>query len=59
MIRPKQIVTVAVILFVCAVVWRATGMMTPNAMGLAVGVVLGIMFSVPVALVMLASDRRR
>lgn len=48
----------AAIVFIGAVGWRIGGTLSTDALGMAVGMLFGIMAGIPTALIMLA-DRRR
>lgn len=54
----KRIVILALLVFVGVAGWRAGGVLSADAMGLALGVVLGMIAGLPIALLMLAASRR-
>lgn len=49
----------SILFFFSFLVWRITERLSPDALGLATGVLLGILAGLPVALLILAASRRR
>ena len=54
----KSILGIALLIFVGAVGWQIGGQLSPDALGMAVGILFGIMAGIPTALLMLAAQRR-
>ncbi|RLT37650.1 MAG: hypothetical protein DWI57_13485 [Chloroflexi bacterium] len=54
----KRLAIVALLIFVGFAGWRVGGVLSTDAMGMAVGMVFGVLASLPVALLMLAASRR-
>jgi hypothetical protein len=52
-------VVLCMLLFFGFLAWRLTERLSPDALGLAIGVLLGILAGLPVALLLLAANRRR
>lgn len=50
---------IAVLLFFGLVGWRLPTALSSDALGMAVGLLLGVMASIPVGLMLLASEKRR
>jgi hypothetical protein len=59
MLNMKQYLGLAVLIFVGIAAWRIAGQLSADALGMAVGVLFGIMAGVPTALLVMASGRRR
>jgi hypothetical protein len=55
----KQFIGLAALIFVGIAGWRLAGQLSSDALGMAVGVLFGIMAGVPTALLVMASGRRR
>ena len=55
----KRIVLLIVVVFVAFVGWRIIESISSDALGLAIGVVFGVLAGLPTALLVLASNRRR
>src|SRR5215210_2471314 len=55
----KQYVGLAALIFVGIAAWRIAGQLSADALGMAVGVLFGVMAGVPTALMVMASGRRR
>ncbi|MCC6169322.1 MAG: hypothetical protein IT329_19025 [Caldilineaceae bacterium] len=49
----------AVLVFVAVAAWRVGGALSADALGMAVGVIFGVMAGLPAALLVMASGRRR
>lgn len=54
----KRFFLLTVLVFVGVMAWRIGGRMSPDALGVAVGLVFGVLASVPAALLVLAAARR-
>lgn len=54
----KRLLILAALIFVGALGWRVGSSMSSDAMGIAVGVVFGVLASIPAALLMLVAGRR-
>lgn len=54
----KRLLILAALIFVGALGWRVGSSMSTDAMGIAVGVVFGVLASIPAALLMLVAGRR-
>ncbi len=54
----KRLLILSALIFVGALGWRVGSSMSPDAMGIAVGVVFGVLASIPAALLMLVAGRR-
>jgi hypothetical protein len=55
----RQTIGLAALVFVGVAAWRIAGQLSADALGMAVGVLFGIMAGVPTALMVMASSRRR
>lgn len=55
----KRIVLLVVVMFIAFVGWRISESISSDALGLAIGVVFGVLAGLPTALLVLASNRRR
>ena len=55
----KQIIGVAIVAVLAALMWRITGHISSDALALAIGVVFGVLAGLPTAILVLASNRRR
>lgn len=55
----KKMVLLIVVAFIAFVGWRITESISSDALGLAIGVVFGVLAGLPTALLVLASNRRR
>lgn len=55
----KQAVLLVIIVVGCVAVWRLGSRLSADAVGLAIGVLLGVLASIPTSLLILASSRRR
>ena len=55
----RQFVGLAALIFVGIAAWRIAGQLSADALGMAVGVLFGVMAGVPTALMVMASGRRR
>lgn len=55
----RQYVGLAALVFVGIAAWRIAGQLSADALGMAVGVLFGVMAGVPTALMVMASGRRR
>jgi len=54
----KRLILVAILIFVGFTGWQAGGALSADAMGMAVGIVFGVLASLPAALLILAATRR-
>ncbi len=54
----KRLAIIALLIFVGFAGWRAGGVLSTDAMSMAVGVVFGVLASIPAALLILAATRR-
>lgn len=54
----KRLVIVAFLIFVGFAGWRAGGILSSDAMGMVVGILFGVLASLPAALLVLAATRR-
>ena len=54
----KRLAIIALLIFVGFAGWRAGGVLSTDAMSMAVGVVFGVLASIPAALLILAASRR-
>ncbi|MCB0081783.1 MAG: hypothetical protein KDE47_12670 [Caldilineaceae bacterium] len=54
----KSLLGIALLIFVGVVGWRIGGELSPDALGMAVGILFGVMAGIPTALILLASQRR-
>lgn len=54
----KVIFSGGVLVFVAVVGWRMGGVLSPDALGMAVGLLFGVMAGIPTALILLAGQRR-
>lgn len=55
----RQYVGLAALIFVGIAAWRIAGQLSADALGMAVGVLFGVMAGVPMAIMVMASGRRR
>jgi len=55
----RQYVGLAALIFVGIAAWRIAGQLSADALGMAVGVLFGVLAGVPMALMVMASGRRR
>lgn len=55
----RQYVGLAALIFVGIAAWRIAGQLSADALGMAVGVLFGVMAGIPAALLVMASGRRR
>lgn len=55
----RQYIGLAALIFVGIAAWRIAGQLSADALGMAVGVLFGVMAGVPTALMVMASGRRR
>ena len=55
----RNVIILIVIVLIGAAGWRIGGRLSPDAMGLATGVVFGVLAGLPTALLVLASNRNR
>ena len=55
----RQTIGLAALIFVGIAAWRIAGQLSADALGMAVGVLFGVMAGVPTALMVMASGRRR
>ncbi len=55
----RNVMILIVVVLIGAVGWRIGGRLSPDAMGLATGVVFGVLAGLPTALLVLASNRNR
>ncbi len=53
----RAFVVSTAVLFLCAAGWKVGSTLSPDALGLAAGVLLGVLAAVPVSLLVLASQR--
>ena len=53
----RRILIVLAMLVVAAILWRVLGVLSPDALGLAVGVLFGVLAGLPTAVLVLASSR--
>lgn len=54
----KRILILSALVFIGALGWRVGSALSPDAIGIAVGVVFGVLASIPAALLMLVAGRR-
>lgn len=54
----KRLLILAVLIFVGVAGWRLGDRLSPDALGMAIGIVFGVMASIPAALLVLAAGRR-
>jgi len=54
----KRIAIIALLIFVGFAGWHAGGLLSTDAIGMAVGIVFGVLASLPAALLLLAASRR-
>ena len=54
----KRLIIVALLIFVGFAGWQAGGALSSDAMGMAVGIVFGVLASLPAALLILVANRR-
>lgn len=55
----KRIIVLSVLIFLAVAAWRIGGRLSADAIGMALGVLFGVLAGLPVALLVLASNRRR
>ena len=55
----RQYIGLAALIFVGIAAWRIAGQLSADALGMAVGVLFGVMAGVPTALMVMASVRKR
>jgi len=55
----KRIIVLSGLVFLGVVTWRIGGRLSADAIGMALGVLFGVLAGLPVALLVLASNRRR
>lgn len=55
----RRLIGLAALVFVGVLAWRVGGMLSTDAIGMAVGMVFGVLAGMPAALLVLATDRRR
>lgn len=55
----RQYIGLAALIFVGIAAWRIAGQLSADALGMAVGVLFGVMAGVPTALMVMASGRKR
>lgn len=55
----RQTIGLAALVFVAVAAWRIGGQLSSDALGMAVGLLFGIMAGVPTALMVMAANRRR
>ena len=55
----KPIIVAAVIVIGCVAAWRLGSRLSPDAVGMAIGILLGVLASIPTSLLILVSSRRR
>lgn len=55
----RHYIGLAALIFVGIAAWRIAGQLSADALGMAVGVLFGVMAGVPTALMVMASGRRR
>lgn len=55
----RHYIGLAALIFVGIAAWRIAGQLSADALGMAVGVLFGVMAGVPTALMVMASSRRR
>lgn len=55
----RSILVIGSILFVAVMAWQLGNRLSPDALGMALGVLFGILAGIPMALMVLASARRR
>ena len=55
----RRLIGLAALIFVGVLAWRIGGMLSTDAVGMAVGMVFGVLAGIPAALLVLATDRRR
>lgn len=55
----RQFFGLAVLVFVSIAAWRIAGQLSADAIGMAVGVLFGVLAGLPTALLVMASSRRR
>ena len=55
----RKFFALAALIFVGVIAWRIGGMLSSDALGMAVGMVFGVMAGIPAALLVLATGRRR
>lgn len=54
----KRAIILLLCVFVATLAWRIGGRLSPDALGMGIGVVFGVLASVPAALLVLAATRR-
>lgn len=55
----RAIIFLLVLLIVCALCWFVAGILSPDAVGMAVGMLFGVLAGIPTALLMMAGNRQR
>jgi hypothetical protein len=55
----KRIVLLAIVVIGCVAAWRLGSRLSADAVGMAVGILLGVLASIPTSLLILANSRRR
>jgi hypothetical protein len=55
----RRMLGLAALVFVGVLAWRVGGMLSTDAIGMAVGMMFGVLAGIPAALLVLATDRRR
>ncbi len=55
----RQFIGLGVLIFISVAAWRIAGQLSADAIGMAVGVLFGVMAGLPTALLVMASNRRR
>ncbi len=55
----KKVILLVLLVVLGAFAWRIGERLSPDALGMGIGVLLGVMAGVPAALLLLASNRRR
>lgn len=55
----RSLLLIVSILFVTGMAWQIGGRLSPDALGMALGVLFGVLAGIPMALMVLASARRR
>lgn len=55
----KRVVLLALVVIGCVVVWRLGGRLSADAVGMAIGILLGVLASIPTSLLILANSRQR
>lgn len=55
----KRVVLLVLVVLGCVVVWRLGSRLSADAVGMAIGILLGMLASIPTSLLILANSRRR